>query len=76
MVNLVDVLGELLSAAATGGTWRALLGLLASLPVAAVAYLALPEGWLRLSITGGAILVGVVTGLVWEWKAGEPSLKD
>jgi len=69
--DVLDVAGELVDAAATSGTWRALLGLVASLPIALVAYLLVPERFGGTWITGGIVLFGAVAGLVWEWKAGD-----
>ena len=68
---MFDVLGELIQAAVTGGTWRALLPLGASLPVAGLAYVLIPEALGRTWIAGGVVVLGAVTGLVWEWKCGD-----
>lgn len=69
MFDVLDVAGELVDAAATSGTWRALLGLVASLPIALVAYLLVPERFGGTWIAGGIVLLGAVAGLVWEWNA-------
>jgi hypothetical protein len=70
-VSLVDVLGGLLDAAVRSGAWRALVGLVASLPVAFVVYVAMPVAPARTWFSGAIIVLGAVVGLVWEWKAGD-----
>jgi len=67
--DLLDVAGGLVDAAASSGSVRAIVGLLASVPIAFVAYLLVPERFGGTWIAGGIVLLGAVAGLVWEWNA-------
>ena len=71
MISVLEVVGELAYAAASSGTWRAVLGLVASLPIAALAYLLVPQRVGGTWIAGGVVLLGAAAGLVWEWKTDD-----
>jgi hypothetical protein len=71
VLTLPEVVWAIVDAAGAAGAWRPLLGLLASAVPALVAFLALPDSIVRLWITGGILALGIVGGLVWEWRAGD-----
>jgi hypothetical protein len=65
-MNLLEWLGDLLDFINVVEHWRFFVVMLVAVGAACLAYNFMPAGGLRTFLVAGSIIIGIITGIVWE----------